>query len=309
MSYCEFCGKEIDQNQIYGSGRFCNKRCQIRKAQINGRKQQVLNSQQKAAAKRKTVICPTCGKDFITVNGKFCSRYCSAHFSGNKSRIRSEESKKKVSETLKNYYNNEDARRKATEAAYKAAETRLHRHFERKELKELDRFCSCGKKIARANKSGLCQNCLRYTEKGKQLMSNASKIAVTKLIAEGRHKGWAARNITSYAEKFWVKVLDNNNIQYQRELTVHYGEKAGERYFLDFYIEKNGHKIDLEIDGKQHSYQERIESDVLRDERLTNLGYKVYRIKWNEILSEEGKLQMKIKIDNFFSWLSQFNTI
>lgn len=25
MSYCEFCGKEIDQSQIYGSGRFCSK--------------------------------------------------------------------------------------------------------------------------------------------------------------------------------------------------------------------------------------------------------------------------------------------
>lgn len=278
MSYCEFCGKEIDQNQIYGSGRFCNKRCQIRKAQINGRKQQALNSQQKAAAKRKTVICPTCGKDFITVNGKFCSRYCSAHYSGNKARTRTEESKKKTSETLKNFYDKRGRKR------------------------DIKKCSTCGRSISILNKTGFCQTCLRTTDEGRKLISKASKLAVTKLIAEGKHKGWITRNITSYAEKFWIKVLDNNNIQYQREFTARYGEKAGERYFLDFYIEKNGHKIDLEIDGKQHSYQERLESDILRDERLTNLGYKVYRIKWNEISSEDGKLLMKSKIDNFIKW-------
>lgn len=303
MSYCEFCGKEIDQNQIYGSGRFCNKKCQARKAFLNASRQANLNRKQRAAAKRKTVTCPACGKEFITVNGKFCSRYCSNHYTGNKSRVISEESKKKTSETLKNYYkNNEDARRKASEAAYRAAETRFHRHYERKILIGFERLCSCGKKITRYNKSGLCQNCLRYTEKGKQLMSNASKTAMSKVIAEGRHKGWQSRSITSYAEKFWIKVLDNNKIQYQREFTARYGEKATERYFLDFYIEKNGHKIDLEIDGKQHSYQDRADADILRDERLTNLGYKVYRIKWNEISSEDGKLLMKSKIDNFINW-------
>lgn len=301
--YCEHCGKLIDENNLYGKGRFCDKKCQARSAFLKGSKKAALNKRQEAASKKKTVICPACGKEFETVNGKFCSRYCSTHFSGNKSRIRTEESKKKISETLKNYYkNNEEARRKATEAAYKAAEARFHQHFERKELKELDRFCSCGKKIARANKSGLCQDCLRHTEKGKQLMSNASKIAVTKLIAEGRHKGWQSRNIVSYAEKFWIIVLDNNKVPYQREFVQKYGSKACERYFLDFFIEKNGKKIDLEIDGKQHKYEDRKSSDAERDRRLVNLGYNVYRIDWNEISSEEGKLLMKNKIDNFMNW-------
>ena len=64
-------------------------------------------------------------------------------------------------------------------------------------------------------------------------------------------RGWKSRNIISYAERFWMNVLDNNNIKYQKEYSLN------GKYFLDFLLEKNGKKIDLEIDGKQHQYEER----------------------------------------------------
>jgi predicted signal transduction protein with EAL and GGDEF domain len=74
--------------------------------------------------------------------------------------------------------------------------------------------------------------------------------------------------------------------------------------FLDFYIEINNKKIDLEIDGKQHNYPDRKESDKQRDKILKNAGYIVYRIKWNEINSEDGKIKMKSKIDKFLDFIN-----
>jgi very-short-patch-repair endonuclease len=64
--------------------------------------------------------------------------------------------------------------------------------------------------------------------------------------------------------------LDDHNITYVRE------DFSTKKYFLDFLIEKNGKKIDLEIDGKQH--KDRKDHDKERDEYLTDLGYIVYRI-------------------------------
>ena len=67
--------------------------------------------------------------------------------------------------------------------------------------------------------------------------------AQLKLVREGRHKGWNSRNIKSYPEIFWEKVLTNNGIDFEREVPAL-------RYFLDFVLRKNGVVIDIEIDGK-----------------------------------------------------------
>lgn len=60
--------------------------------------------------------------------------------------------------------------------------------------------------------------------------------------------------------------------------------------------------LDLEIDGKQHEYVDRKKSDLARDEYLRKQGYFVYRIKWNEINTIEGKEMMKAKIDLFLNF-------
>lgn len=124
-----------------------------------------------------------------------------------------------------------------------------------------------------------------------------------RLIKEGRHNNWKSRNITSYPELFWKKVLDNHNIKYIFNAPIpkkSLGEDCQNFYFLDFLI---GGKIDLEIDGKQHRYSERSESDQKRDILLIKNGYIVYRIAWNEISSKEGSLLMKQKIEQFLNWL------
>lgn len=97
-----------------------------------------------------------------------------------------------------------------------------------------------------------------------------------------------------------MEVLDNNGISYKREVLVIWGDPRKERYFLDFFIEKNGTYIDLEIDGGQHEKTK--EKDSFRDEKLKELNYLVYRVKWNEINSENGKLLMKEKIEKFLEW-------
>ena len=282
IRYCEYCKKEIDENNVYGKGRFCNKRCQILSIKDKGRQTFIENAKNRKQERTVKKICPCCGKEFETLVGrvdelKFCSRHCSATFSGNKSRERNEDVKKKISEGLKKHYNDVPKR-----------------------------VCLvCNKTIKRSNKTGLCQHCLRTTEQGKAIIAKIAKVTADKLVASGKHQGWKTRNINSYAEKFWTRVLDNNGVSYKRELTVKYSNGPNDHYFLDFYIESNGRKIDLEIDGKQHKYVDRAEHDRVSDERLTNLGYVVYRIDWNEINSEEGKLRMKEKIDKFLVFLNK----
>ena len=259
---CESCGKET--NGKYGTGRFCNHTCQAKYAWKLAGKKSHENQIKKAKEKKelemkKECICEKCGKHYIRKNGisfKFCSSAC-AH-----SRIHSEETRKKIANTLK----------------------RLP-----------DKFCKdCNCLLNRRNKSGYCNKCVHkhrnYTEEQKE---HFRQIQLEK-VKNGTHKGWNSRNIKSYAEKFWERVLHNNKINYIREKTVG-------KYFLDFVIGD----IDLEIDGKQHRYKERHESDLKRDEFLRKQGYFVYRIAWNEINSEEGKQMMKDKIELFLDFYEQ----
>lgn len=202
------------------------------------------------------MICEKCGceHDGSFGSGRFCSRACA------NSRIRTDEIKKKVSLKLKRYP---------------------------------DRFClDCGVKLCKIhNKTNYCGKCCpKHTNARPEIRELHRKIQNEK-VKNGTHKGWKARNIKSYAEIFWERVLENNKIEYVRE------KKVG-KYFLDFVIGN----LDLEIDGKQHQYKERKESDLKRDEFLRNEGYFVYRIRWNEINTEEGKQMMKDKIDLFLSF-------
>ena len=163
----------------------------------------------------------------------------------------------------------------------------------------------CGKefylRIIKSGKLGGGNTCCEKCHK--ELIKQIGKETYQKVKNEGRFQGWKSRNIASYAEKFWKQVLDNNDIKYIREQLVEYGNLGnGERYFLDFYIEHNGRKIDLEIDGKQHKYKDRQESDIKRDEFLKSLGYEVYRIDWNSINNDKGKKLMEEKINKFLDF-------
>lgn len=146
----------------------------------------------------------------------------------------------------------------------------------------------------------------QYDENGKKIVSLKTRQLLSKKAKErvknGIHVGWKTRPIESYPEKFWKHVLINNNIDFEFNFYIQKKELglanlAG--YFLDFKLQN---KIDLEIDGKQHKYKDREESDIVRDNALISNGWKVYRIDWNEINTDVGKKLMKQKIDDFLQW-------
>ena len=213
------------------------------------------------------VICKNCGKKFIVIE---------------------EETKEKISKTINQGILNHKYKLKNQYGEYV--------YGIRKCICEY-----CGKEFENHKNKRFCSNECKYKSAGEKI----SKLRKQE-IENGTFQGWKSRNIISYAEKFWKNVLDNNNIPYQREYLFSYGDiKNGERYFLDFYIEINGRKIDLEIDGKQHKYLDRIEKDNIRDKFIKECGIEVYRISWNEINSIEGSLLMKEKINKFLIFINQ----
>jgi very-short-patch-repair endonuclease len=213
------------------------------------------------------LICPKCGQEFeidcseTVVKNGKYRKFCSRQCAN--SRSYSDETKNKISISLK-----------------KASKMKV---------------CPiCGKQFSGRRKT-CSDECLRVIQQ-----ENGRKLT-RQTIVNGTHKGWQSRNITSYAEKFWMSVLDNNNINYQREF--HVGN-----YFLDFFIETNGKKIDLEIDGKQHEF--RIEHDKIRDSFIEAQGFVVYRIKWNKMDGSKNLSDLtKQKIDDFLKFYKELSIL
>lgn len=111
-----------------------------------------------------------------------------------------------------------------------------------------------------------------------------------KLIAEGRHKGWASRKNKemSYAEKYVANLFDELQIAYVREV------KVG-RWFADFVINTT-HVI--EVDGRQHRFPDRQASDAAKDAYLNANGWQVLRLSW-VCPSKEMREEFKSKIQEF----------
>lgn len=165
------------------------------------------------------------------------------------------------------------------------------------------KFCKvCNIDISNKPKKQIyCSNTCRGKEPVSDSTIEKIKNSMKIRIENGLHKGWSPRNVISYPEKFFMKVLENNNIKYKHNYTVYQkdlGLETNYYYYIDFYIEELN--IGLEIDGKQHNY--RIEHDEKRDTALKNNGYKIYRIKWKYINNQSGKEYIKSEIDNFLNY-------
>ena len=232
--------------------------------------------------------CKTCGKIMTDKYGSgiYCSRSCA------NTRKHSEETKQKITESVR-----KTIKTTKLEQSDICLENYQATHVKKSPVK---RYCRvCNKIISNSNKTGLCITCLHNTPEGKTQMITSGKQGYATMCKNGTHKPWQSRNITSFAEQFWEKVLNNNNIPFSREVVVPHDKS---NYFLDFLIEVNGKLLDLEIDGKQHRYVNRIASDKKRDAYLRDLGYIIYRIPWNAINKESGKIKMQEKINKFLAF-------
>ena len=174
---------------------------------------------------------------------------------------------------------------------------------------DIDIKCpECGKSLSKDQKmrkrtycSNLCRgNGFKVTDETRKKLSEVIK----KRIKDGKHKGWQSRNIESYPETFFKRVLENNNIKYEFNKIISkrsLGLDCDANYFLDFFIVNKN--IDLEIDGQQHKLKERMESDDTRTDALVKNGIIVYRIEWKNINTKRGSEYIKNEIDKFLDFM------
>lgn len=234
--------------------------------------------------------CLKCGKEINSYEKKFCNRSCAAIYNNNKRKL-SEETKQKISASL-------IGKRKISNGII------VKRNRPKKEKVRKCEICKKTFIVPRIKNGTFSNSKICSVDCFKILKSEASKRMMEKRISEGKHKGWATRNIISYPELFFMKVLTDNNILYHHNYPVpkqDLGIDSPYNYFLDFYIENK--KIDLEIDGKQHKY--RVDHDELRDNALNNNGFYVYRIKWKNINTKSGQEYIKNEIDKFLNFYNK----
>jgi hypothetical protein len=236
-------------------------------------------------------ICLNCNK-FIEYNkrrNKFCSNNCSATFN-NKNRIVSNEQKENTSLSLTSI--NKGGIKILTE------------------YKRICLFCENEFIVNRLDNDRLSKSKYCSDECSNKNMKINVSVSQLDRVKKGIHKGWQSRKILSYPEEFFIKVLDNNNLKYETNFMIKksdLGFNDTGNYFLDFYFaDKN---IDLEIDGKQHNYEDRQESDIIRDESLDKKGINVYRIKWKNINNLEGKSYIENEIKRFLNFYNEYKVL
>lgn len=273
--------------------------------------------------------CEKCGKIMIEkfATGRFCSIECA------NSKSHSDDTRLKIAKSLKTFYEDNTAQNDQTYLDFSnyipgTKELYLNNVVNCKNIQYylLDQregvdfiICPyCNVRLASINAGHLRQHnktvkdlknefgesYATISEMSSLKRSKNSAKAQQKLISEGKHIGWTTRNIRSYAELFWERVLTNNQIKYEPEYVVKksdIGINESGCYFLDFLID--GY-IDLEIDGKQHQYEDRKEHDILRDERLQANGFVIYRIPW---INPEESAKVKRQIDEFLAWYTKLS--
>lgn len=230
--------------------------------------------------------CEYCGKlvedkDYYG-SGRFCSRSCSC---GWVSKNQSKEVKdKKVIKIKSQKYH-----QKGIATRPRKSWTDEQRINHSKIMKEVMNNPEVKLKISKSSKGKI------LSEETRRKISDKVKES----YKDGRNKGWTCRRKQeTYAEKFWKDVLIKNDINFVQEYKINkYEHGFGNGcYFLDFLL-KN--KIDLEIDGHQHYNEDRKQLDYIRDKNLSELGYKIYRVKF---INPSKTLIVKEQINDFLEW-------
>ena len=221
------------------------------------------------------MICENCGKehDGSFGTGRFCSNSCLKSFSSRKNR---KETNRKISLSILE-----------------------RRNFIKLKTDFTVRYCKdCHKKLGFRNKTGYCRSCYRKFH----VEHTPESIEKQRQKMKGRKRWHIYGNMMSFPEKYFKKILTDNRIEFEQEVFIK-NENTKHGYFLDFKIGN----IDLEIDGKQHKFPDRAKRDEERDAFLRSKGYFVYRIRWTEIKTPEGREIMKEKSNLLFEFLERFS--
>jgi very-short-patch-repair endonuclease len=226
--------------------------------------------------------CPVCCIKFITKSGgkeerKHCSYKCANSFSRH-----TDESKNKIKTSIRQYL-------------ISRGKTPIEENgkviYTEKSHSIICPVCNKEKITCRKNQKYCSIKCSKRALKNDPIYKQKLRDVQLKRVKDGIHNGWKSRKVVSYPEQFFMNVLNNNSIPFKHN-------EPFKGYFIDFALHDK--MIALEIDGKQHKLPERIESDLKKDKCLTEGNWKVYRIEWNSINTEEGKKLMKEKIGKFF---------
>lgn len=107
-------------------------------------------------------------------------------------------------------------------------------------------------------------------------MNNSAKPKVEKLKSKA-----------TLAELKFKEIAEKKNLklEFQYQINIYKGKKIDRYYIADFCDLKN--RIIFEIDGGYHLTSEQKRKDSIRTKDLNRLGYKVFRVTNEEVLSGE----------------------
>lgn len=263
MKLCEYCGI----NPVYG-----RKPCEIEKSRFCSR-----SCAGKDKLKSVSIFCISCGQEFIGSNDrKFCSQSCSATYN-NTGKKKSEYTKAKLSEAF--YRHNVKIDVRNTECLLCGESFKKNRD---------KRFCSlsCASKYRwQNNRESICLSFKKKSDKDRRTWHVRTK----------QHQ--------TYPEKYFESVIINNlewepYIPERKIIKSKYGEYTG-TYFIDFYFPRT--RLALEIDGNQHEKEIDKQHDAERDSFLNSIGISVFRIKWKNPSTKEGREYLDSKIEQLLN--------
>lgn len=154
---------------------------------------------------------------------------------------------------------------------------------------------------------------IEFEEKAKIENKNISDIGYHTVSWISKRKD----NISN-AEDFWIKFISSLGLKEDKDFVrEYYINKATldpdetSCYYLDFlFINYEGQKLNIEIDGSQHKKKKNLKYDKHRDSLLRKNGYIVYRIPWiNPDLSEENNLIVKKQKEELINLFKKYGIL
>lgn len=222
---CDTCGttfyrskSEIRNNGIDRIKHYCSKICQ-----------------NKAQRKYDDIKCKQCGK-LIYGSKRFCNSSCAAIYNNKARGPHSEESKLKVSETLKKRY------KKLTSEQKQIIINNLKKACRNKKPPKICK--NCGVEINRSNKFNYCRTCWFKSPEFQETIGHYNRNYEKQYVYNKWDDSYVY--LMSSLEKMYYDYLSKNDIEWIRPKPLKYIKEEKEHlYFPDFYIPKDNLYIEI----------------------------------------------------------------